>query len=307
YEEVTLGLTQQVRLNFALQVGAQAEAVEVTTAADTLIATTSASVGSVLTEQKVKDLPPSGRNVLDLLSTTPGPGYGAVAGGFAGGRATAVNVTRDGINVQDGRYQEAGAYSATFVSPDLVEEVRVILAPADAETGRGSGQVQLLTRSGTNQYRGSLFWTNHNSKFDANNFFNNLNGVRADYENRNQFGGRLGGPVIKNRTFFFFLFDDPPYVLQQKVTGTVPTGPARQGIFRFFPGAQNQNAAALVPTVDALGNPVRPPTATSDLQSINIFGRDPLRAVMDPSGWIQKVIAKMPQPNNFRTGDGLNT
>src|SRR5215831_601126 len=234
YDEVALGLTQQVRLNFALQVGGQTEAIEVTAAADTFIA------------------------------TTPGAGYGAVAGGFAGGRVTAVNVTRDGINVQDGRYQEAGAYSATFVSPDLVEEVRVILAPADAETGRGSGQVQLLTRSGTNQYRGSLFWTNHNSKFDANNFFNNLNNVRPDYENRNQFGGRIGGPVIKNKTFFFFLFDGQRYLLKQNVTGTVLTQLARQGIFRFYPGAQNQNAAALVPTVDAAGNPVRPTPTTPD-------------------------------------------
>src|SRR5262245_6225517 len=307
YDDVMLGLTQQVRLNFTLQVGAQAETVEVTAAADTLIATTSASVGSVLTDQRVRDLPLPGRNVLDLLSTTPGAGYGAVAGGFAGGRVTAVNVTRDGINVQDGRYQEAGAYSATFVSPDLVEEVRVILAPADAETGRGSGQVQLLTRSGTNQYRGSLFWTNHNSKFDANNFFNILNGVRPDYENRNQFGGRLGGPIIKNKTFFFFLFDGQRYLLKQNVTGLVLTSQARQGIFRFFPGVQNQNFGALAPTVDAFGNPLRPPNATGDLQSINIFGRDPLRPSLDPSGFMQKVIAKMPLPNNFRTGDGLNT
>jgi hypothetical protein len=307
YEEVTLGLTQQVRLNFALQIGTQTEAVEVTAAADTLIATTSASVGSVLTQQKVTDLPLSGRNVLDLLSTTPGAGYGAIAGGFAGGRVAAVNVTRDGINVQDGRYQEAGAYSTTFVSPDLVEEVRVIIAPADAETGRGSGQVQLLTRSGTNQYRGSLFWTNHNSRFDANTFFNNLNGVRPDYENRNQFGGRIGGPIIKNKTFFFFLFDGQRYLLKQNTTGTVLTEQARQGIFRFFPGAQNQNAAALVPTVDVLGNAVKPPTATGDLRSTNLFSADPLRPGIDPSGWVQKLIARMPLPNNFRTGDGLNT
>lgn len=174
--------------------------------------------------------------MLDLLSTTPGAGYGSVAGAFAGRRATTVNVTRDSINVQDGRYQEAGAYSSTFVSPDLVEEVRVILAPADAESGRGSGQVQLLTRSGTNQYRRSLFWTNHNSQFDANNFFNNLNKVQPGYENRNQFGARLGGPIIKNKTFFFFLFDGQRYLLKQNTTGTVLTQQARQGIFRFLPG-----------------------------------------------------------------------
>jgi hypothetical protein len=307
YDEVPLGLTQQVRLNFTLQVGAQSQAIEVAVAADTQIASTSASVGSVLSQQKLSDLPVAGRNVLDLLNTTPGTGYGAIAGGFAGGRVAAVNVTRDGINVQDGRYQEAGAYSTTFVSPDLVEELRIILAPADAETGRGSGQVQLLTRSGTNRYRGSLFWTNHNSQFDANNYFNNLNGVRTDYENRNQFGGRIGGPVIKNKTFFFFLFDGQRYLLKQNTTGTVLTEQARQGLFRFFPGAQNQNAAGLTPTVDTFGNPVRPPSATADLQTISVFGRDPLRPVMDPSGWMQKVIGRMPLPNNFRTGDGLNT
>ena len=291
YDAVALGITQQVRLNFALQVGAQSEAVEVTAAADTLIATTSASVGSVLTDQTVKDLPIAGRNVLDLLSTTPGTGYGTVAGGFAGGRVTSVNVTRDGINVQDGRYQEAGAYSTTFVSPDLVEEVRVILAPADAETGRGSGQVQLLTRSGTNQFRGSLFWTNRNSKFDANNFFNNLNNVQRDFQNRNQFGGRIGGPIIKNKTFFFFLFDDQRYVLKQNTTGTVLTGPARQGLYRFFPGVQNQNASALAPTVDTLGNPIlngQPATP----QQVNIFGRDPLRPSMDPADGFKRSLRK---------------
>ena len=73
YDAVALGITQQVRLNFALQVGAQSEAVEVTAAADTLIATTSASVGSVLTDQTVKDLPIAGRNVLDPLPRRPAP------------------------------------------------------------------------------------------------------------------------------------------------------------------------------------------------------------------------------------------
>ena len=71
----------------------------------------------------------------------------------AGGSAPS-NTTRDGFVVSDGRYNH-GAYSATYISPDLVEEVRVITAPVDAEAGRGSGQVQMVTRSGTNQFRGS--------------------------------------------------------------------------------------------------------------------------------------------------------
>src|SRR5713226_236847 len=160
YNDVTLGVSQQVRLNFTLQVGTQAQSVEVSVAADTLIATTSSSVGMVLPEYKVRDLPLGGRNVMDLLGTTngSGPTQDNFEGNFSGGRLSAVNVTRDGFNVTDGRYNY-GALTSTYTSPDLVEEIRIINAPVDAEMGRGSGQVQMVTRSGTNQFRGSAFWT----------------------------------------------------------------------------------------------------------------------------------------------------
>ncbi len=204
YSDVVLGVSQQVRLNFTLQVGAVAQAVEVTVAADTLLATSSASVGAVFPEYKVRDLPLLTRNVIDLVGATAG----TVGSNFAGGRPGQVNTTRDGIVVSDGRYLEAnGAFSTTYTSPDLVEEVRIIVAPADAEAGRGSGQVQMATRSGTNQFRGAVFWMNSNSALGANTWFNNFNGVGKDYQNRNQFGGRVGGPIIHNKTFFFFLYE----------------------------------------------------------------------------------------------------
>jgi hypothetical protein len=151
YSDVTLGVSQQVRLNFTLQVSGQSQSVEVNIAADTLIATTSASVGNVLPEYKVRDLPLASRNVLDLVGTASG----TQGSNFAGGRLTQLNTTRDGIPVSDGRY-EVGASTSTYVSPDLVDEVRVIVAPADAEMGRGSGQIQMSTRSGTNELHGSL-------------------------------------------------------------------------------------------------------------------------------------------------------
>src|SRR5438552_392915 len=212
YSDVMLGVSQQVRLNFILRVGAVAQAVEVTVPADTLIATSSSSVGTVLPDYKVRELPLATRNVIDLIGTTAG----TVGSNFAGGRPGQVNTTRDGIVVSDGRYLEAnGAFSTTYVSPDLVEEVRVIVAPADAESGRGSGQVQMATRSGTNQFHGALFWMNSNSSMDASTWFNNFNGVGKNYQNRNQFGGGLGGPVIKNKTFFFFLYEGQRYVLKE--------------------------------------------------------------------------------------------
>jgi len=244
YNEVALGISQQVRLNFTLQVGSLSQSVEVTVAADTLIATTSSSVGTVLPEYKVRDLPLGGRNVMDLLTRTAGvsnavsgdtANTGSSAGDvgfFAGGRLSAVNTTRDGFVVSDGRYLH-GAFSSTYVSPDLVEEVRIITAPVDAEMGRGSGQVQMATRSGTNQFHGSLFWNNRNSALDASNWFNNFNGAQKDYENRNQFGGRIGGPIIRNKTCFFVLIDEQRDLYKQTFVGTVLTPQARQGARPF--------------------------------------------------------------------------
>jgi hypothetical protein len=144
YDNVALGVSQQVRLNFTLQVGGVSTEVQVTAAANTLIATTSSSVGTVLTDTMVRDLPLSGRNVLDLVGTTAGAGpSGSVQGYFAGGRISAVNTTRDGFVVSDRRF-DFGAFSGTYVSPDLVETVRVITTPVDAE----AGQVQMATSAG---------------------------------------------------------------------------------------------------------------------------------------------------------------
>jgi hypothetical protein len=317
YNNVVLGLSQQVRLNFTLQLGGVAQSVEVSVAADTLIATTSSSVGSVLPDSTVRDLPLSTRSVMDLVYTTAGVGpqgyTTAGEGTFAGGRVSQTNVTRDGFVVSDGRYS-FGAWSATYTSPDLVEEIRIITAPVDAEGSRGSGQVQMVTRSGTNQFRGSAFWTNHNSALDASNWFNNFNGVAKDYNNRNQFGVRFGGPLIKNKTFFFALVDEQRDMIKQTTVGTVLTPLARQGIFRFFPGADNQNITQNNPTVDRNGNPVKPANATGDLQQFSVFtktdgtARDLNRPGYDPTGFIQKtLLARMPMPNDYTVGDGLNT
>jgi hypothetical protein len=307
YNDVTLGVSQQVRLNFALQVSGQAQSVDVNIAADTLIATTSASVGTVLPEYKVRDLPLTSRNILDLVTTAAG----TEQSNFAGGRLTQLNTTRDGIPVSDGRY-DTGAATTTFVSPDLVDEVRVIVAPADAEIGRGSGQIQMTTRSGTNDLHGSIFWVNRNSWLNANSWGNNFQGAGKDYYNGNQFGGRVGGPIIKNKTFFFFLFDGQRFLTKSNFTGVVLTDPARKGIFRYFPGVQNGNITTNLPTVDRAGNPVQPAGA-GPLTSFNVFAQangapwDPLRTSMDTSGWINTLLTRMPEPNDYTMGDGLNT
>src|SRR6185436_9735692 len=109
----------------------------------------------------------------------------------------------DGLSVQDGRYLN-GVFGTTVINPELVGEMRVILAPVDAEMGRGNGQVQILTRSGTNQFRGAGVWTVRNSALDANTWENNndvVNGVwtptKPDWFNRNEYTISAGGPIVK--------------------------------------------------------------------------------------------------------------
>jgi hypothetical protein len=300
-----LDFSEQARFNFTMQVGAISTAVDVSVAAESLIAS-SATVGTVLPEYKVKDLPLANRDVLSLTATMPGVVTGNQTASFAGSRTGGVQTMVNGVAVNDGRY-ETGVYSATQLSPDLVEEMRILVSPADAETGRGTGQVQVSTRSGTNEFRGSLFYTNHNSALDSNSWFNNFNGVKTPYSNRNQFGGRIGGPVIKNKTFFFFLYDGQRTEQRALINSPVLTSQARQGTFRYFPGVQSSNAIAANPTVDLLGNPVKPAGATGDLASVNVFTRDLNRTGFDTSGYMQALLAKMPLPNNWTTGDGLNT
>src|SRR5437588_1200855 len=238
FTDVQLGGAQQVRLNFTLQVAAAAGTnVEVTIAADTVLATSSNSIGTVLPDSKVRDLPALTGNVFNLVQYMPGVQKDSTGefGYMAGGRLGDVNATRDGVNVNDGRY-ENGAWSVVYTSPDMVEEVKVIVAPIDAETSRGSGQVSMVTRSGTNSFRGSAYWSNHNSALDANDWFNNRTNTPNSYDNRNSYGARLGGPIIKNKTFFFLLFTGQRDLKKNRATGITLTDYAKAGIFRYWPG-----------------------------------------------------------------------
>src|SRR2546425_1554475 len=204
--DITLGNAQTVRLNFPLGVASVGTAVEVSVAVDTLLATSSASIGEVLSQQKAQDLPLVGNNVLSLLTTMSGARLddNGVTGTFAGMSNYNVNVQRDGVDASaSARYMQAGIQTATMLNPDLVGEVRLIVAPVDAEMGRGNGQVIVQTRSGTNQYRGSAVWSVRNSALDANTWTNNKtidpktggwSPTPLDWNNRHQYTISARGP-----------------------------------------------------------------------------------------------------------------
>src|SRR5437867_4426121 len=281
YADVQLGNAAQVRLNFTLRVASQAESVEVTITADTLLATSSSSVGAVLPETKVRDLPLTSNNVLDLTQVMPGvyttvsPVFGANETKFAGVSARDVNVQRDGVSVGGERWP-TGINTATELHPDLVGEVKMILAPVDAEMGRGSGQVQIQTKSGTNQFHGGGVWSAKNSILDSNVWENNRTvdpftgkSVARPWRNFHQATGNLGGPIVRNKTHFFVLYDQKWVRTREAFNAVVLTPCAQRGIFRYYDNWTNgnslaaTNATSTTPTisvVDRAGNPKPPAT-----------------------------------------------
>ena len=298
---VEIGNGQQLRLNFVMKVAGGQQSVEVTVAADSLISTSSASVAGVLNEQRVRELPTVGNNVMDLFSTQPG-----IVSGFSGtaGQARSeasyetsisglnvmgsVNVTRDGINNSAAANSNlAGFQAATVLNPDMVGELRVIISPVDAEMGRGNAQMQVLTRSGTNTYRGSAVWTVQNSALNSKTWQENSTGIppsaQPGWFNTHQYTLSYGGPIKKNKTFFFVLWDQVLDWQRTNVVSTVLSPCARNGIFRFFDNVINGNAAipnssTQARSVDAAGNPV---SNLGPLRYASVFG--PLPANLPPA------------------------
>lgn len=316
-EGIELQVGGRLNLDLTLEIASAANSVDVVADAKTDLAYATSSVGGVVEGKRVLELPVTSRDALTLATTQAGS-YGSY---YSGARIGTLNIQVDGTNIQDARINQ-GRSSPFFLSVDRIAEFRVITSPADAEYGRGSGQIQLITRSGTNELHGSLFNYLRNTALNANTWFNNFQGSDKDGKEiaprnilvRNQFGVRVGGPVVlpklyngKNKTFFHVLYEGQRQRQKSRVTRTVFTDQARQGIFRFYNGVQNGNASAAVPSVDFAGNPVRPAGGTGDLQSISVFGRDANRMNADSTGLVKKMLDLMPSPNVFTTGDGLNT
>jgi hypothetical protein len=310
FDPVVLNAGANMRVNFKLPVAGASTTLEVTAAAESPLLATTAVVSGLLTGKQILDLPLIDRDATNLALT-----QAALAGGIgtgvnvAGGNTQSLMTTLNGINISNTRLNRAGGLDSFQFSQsvDMVEEVKVVTSPADVELGRALGQVQMIVRSGTNEFHGSLVNGVRNTAFNANTFWNNFSGLPRQDLKRNQFAGRIGGPIIKNKAFFFFLYDGNRQRTSSSSNQTVLTEQARQGLFRFFPGVQNGNIQSTVPTVDASGNPVKPAAATGDLQTVSIFGKDPNRMAADTTGIVTKYLGMTPAANNYLIGDGLNT
>src|SRR5262245_37593897 len=219
-----------------LEIGAVSETVDITAGAESAINTSDASLGSSFERRRIVDLPLNANNVVGLLSLQPGVSR---TGFVNGGRADQSNITLDGVDVneqQDGLdvvTDEAFA-SVLRVTRDSLQEFRVTTTNPNAEQGRSSGaQVSLVTRSGSNQWHGSLFETHRNTVTTANDFFNNAAGVKRPQLLRNIFGGSVGGPIKKDREFFFFTYEGFREATANSVVREVLLAWRDQGIVRY--------------------------------------------------------------------------
>ena len=197
-------------INARLEVGSLTEQVVVEAAAETVQTSTSGNFGNLLTEQMLTDLSvvtTRGRNPLNLVFTQPGVVSGANTGGGShvhGARDRAWNYTLDGIDLNEA--SQGGSETTSFrVNPDMLSEMRMITGNSTAEFGRNSGaQVAMITKSGSNEFHGNGFWFYRTPRLSANEWENNLAGVGKTQLQQNIFGGGIGGPIVKNKTFFYF-------------------------------------------------------------------------------------------------------
>ncbi|HVN21989.1 MAG TPA: TonB-dependent receptor, partial [Dongiaceae bacterium] len=328
YEQRNLQLLVNVptSVSAVLQVGAITTEIEVSGQAPVLN-TEDASLGVAFGENQVKELPLEGRNVPDLLTLQPGVAYtgnradtsgsDTRSGAVNGARSDQGNLSLDGIRVND-----EGGHAFTSVLPvtlDSVQEFRVTTSNANADEGGTSGaQVALVTKSGTNSFHGSLYEYLRNTYTSANDYFNKrtqLHNCALPNPNdcnqapkliRNIFGGSIGGPIKKDRAFFFLNYEGTRRAEATVSAGEeVPSLAMRDGVLQYLcadaskcPGGssfavQGQSGQTYTPAVGyfALG--------FQQLQQM-----DPAHA--GPNAAALAYFQSLPQPNSNSTGDGYN-
>ena len=301
--EVLVSTPMTLNLSFR-EVGAVSETVTITGGESTLN-TSDATIGNTFNEAQVRELPLLSRNVVGLLTLQPG----VTADGYVnGGRSDQANVTLDGIDVNDqqnGLSPVSGAalFSVLRSTPDSLQEFRVTTTNPNADQGRSSGaQIALVTKSGTNQFHGSLYEYHRNTVTAANDWFNNKDGVERPKLLRNNFGGSIGGPIRKDKVFFFFNYEGFREAKGSTVVREVPLPTLGQGIVRYF----SENGSS-DPTCPA-GTPAGVTCLTRAKISAAYLAANGIDPGTNPAALAVLADAARRYPANSTTqGDGLNT
>ncbi|MCU1235093.1 MAG: TonB-dependent receptor, plug [Candidatus Solibacter sp.] len=278
--EYQLTVSEVAGLVIRLEVGDVTTIIEVESKNMARVQTTDPQLSSVITGQELDALP-LGHEALQVNRYLPGVAANGGADKVNGTRVGSNSIQIDGVDsVSPLRVQNGASIVPTNV--DATGEMRVVLAGARAEFGRGAGaHTEVITKSGANRFSGGAFWYVRNNVLNANNFFNNAAGVKRPYTNQNYVGLSFGGPVFKNKTFFFLNTRFKQTKSEATQVRTVLRTAARGGTFSYLtPGTQN-------------------------VQTFNILTADPRNKGIDPQ--VAKLLALLPDPNDNTIGDGLNT
>ena len=226
---VRLEVNQTLRVDLAMQIGQVTEIIEVTAALPQL-QTDSSTVASTVDNQKVVELPLNGRSFTQLTILMPGAVAGSGANtafqtsgtsvSVSGLRSEANNYTLDGVNNNESFFKTFGVQP----SIDAIQEFRIQTNITSAEFGTAAGaNVNVVTKSGTNEFHGSAFEFVRNDNFDSVDFFAKRSGAKQSEFRQNQFGTTLGGPIIRNKTFFFFMYEGQRRSRESTLLNVVPT------------------------------------------------------------------------------------
>jgi hypothetical protein len=249
---VALTVSQQAVVNFTLKVGPVAEKIEVNGEQAPLVESADSTVSGLVDPKQMRELPLNGRDIFQLVLLQPGveptPSAGPSPwqkGGVGklsvnGQRSTSNNLTIDGMDANDPAFNvSSGGASGVLLGVDALQEFRVFTNTFSAEYGRNAGSViQTVTKSGTNRLHGSLFEFQRNAALDAKNYFD-LSGRPIPPFVRNQFGGSAGGPIQRDRTFFFVSYEGFRERLGITAVATVPDSLAHEGL---LPSPANPSA-----------------------------------------------------------------
>ena len=307
-DNLTFGVNTTSTHDVTLQVGEVTQTVEVhSTGAETLN-TTDATVGNVFGSKLLDSLPVQFRDSpAALLSLQPGvvradsndPSSNR-DGAVTGARADQGNITIDGIDAND---QATGQAFATVGNApvDAVQEFRGVTAGITADLGRSSGaQIQLVTKSGTNDWHGNAYEYHRNTVTAANSFFNNANGIQRAALIRNQFGGSLGGPIKKDKLFFFFNYEGRRDASQDQELRIVPLENMRNGLLNYINDGPGCDQFATLQTAPQCIS-TTPLTGANSLQALDPAGVGLNTALQ------QFVNGRYPVANDLSAGDGINT
>lgn len=302
--QVAALVSKPTDLEVNMEIGNVTETISVTVGAgEALINTQDASLGNNFVSQQITQLPLNARNVANLLSLQPAV---TPSGYVAGGRSDQANITLDGVDVNE--QQTGDAFSPVLrVSPDTVEEFRVTTTNPNASQGRSSGaQVELVTKQGSNEWHGNLFEYHRNTVTTANDFFNNSTiedgkSLPRPVLLRNNFGGSLGGPLVKDRFFFFYNYEGRRDARQVPVNRTVPLASLGNGLLKFPTVRSNGQAGPIVTLTTADLNSLTTSVTSGVPTGAALVDLNPVTVNI-----LKTAAAKYPA-NNCRVGDCLNT